>query len=125
MDLEVRHDGGRRHEVVHERRRQVLTVVPVRRVLEQDRTDRLGDTAADLALHDRGVDRQPAVLDHHVAVDADEPRLDVDLDLGHVGAARPAALASVVLAGHHEIGVGSLRQSRRLLRHDAGELAQR
>ena len=88
VDLEVRHDGRRRHQVVHERRREELTVVPVRRVLEQHRADRLRDAAADLALDDRRVDRQPAVLDDHVAVDADEAGLDVDLDLGARGCHR-------------------------------------
>ena len=69
MDLEVRDDGRRRHQVVHERRREELAVLVVRCVLEEHRADRLRDATSDLALDDRWVHRQAAVLDDHVAVD--------------------------------------------------------
>ena len=110
--------GGRRQQVVHERPREELAVVAVGRLLEQHGADRLGDAAADLALDDRRVDGQAAVLDHHVALDLDDAGLDVDLDEAAVRAAGPAALAAVVLVRCVEVAVDVVGKPLRLVGDD-------
>ena len=74
VDLDVRDVGRRRQQVVHERAGEELAVVAVRGVLEQHRPDPLRHAAADLALDDRRVDGDAAVLDHDVALDLHDAR---------------------------------------------------
>jgi len=91
LDLDRRRVGGRRHQVVHERRRQELPVLVVRGVLEQRLAEPLDDAAADLPLDDGRVDHPAAVLDDDVARNAHGTGLAVDLDDADVRRARPPA----------------------------------
>ncbi len=102
VDLDARDLGRGGQQVVHERAGEELRVVVVRGALEQDSTDALRDTAAHLALDDRGVDQRTAVLDDDVALDRHLTGLDVDLDDRAVGATRPSAFAAVERTGRFE-----------------------
>jgi len=86
-------------------------LVVVGDLLVQDRADSLGDSAADLAFDDGGVDELAAVLDHHVAGDGHKAGLEVDLDPADVGGHGPAALApvEVVVACQHALLWWALR----------------
>ena len=68
-DLDRRHLGARREQVVHEARGDELAGLVVGEVLVERAADPLDDAAVDLALDDHRVDDRAAVLDHHVAED--------------------------------------------------------
>src|SRR4051794_18691423 len=113
LDLDARHLRRGRQQVVHEGPREELRLVVVGRPLEQHRADALRDAAAYLALDDRRVDELPAVLDDDPTLDGNVTSVDVDLDDGAVGTARPAALSAVEDSGDLEVAV-VLRGGRHL-----------
>src|SRR5580704_1672711 len=106
LDLDPRNVTRGRQQVVHERGRLEVAVLVVGRSLKQHGADALRDTAADLALDDRGVDERAAVLGRDVPLHLHQAGLDVHLDDGTVAAARPSAFAAVERGLNLEISAG-------------------
>ena len=93
--------GGGRHQVVHQRGRQRLAVLVVRRLLVQRGADALHDAADGLALDDHRVDHGAAILGHDVVEHLDRTELRIDRD-GH----RVRGIAE-----HAGIDLGSVRHA--------------
>src|SRR5713101_807880 len=94
-------------------------------MLEQDGADPLGYATPHLAFDDRRVEGHTAVFDDQVAVEPDQPGLDVYLDDAAVGAARPAVVTPVEGASHGKVAVNFGGHAVWFLGENPGEFGER
>src|SRR5262245_23604903 len=81
-----------RHEVVHERRGEQLTIVAVDHLLAENLPHALRHPAMDLPLHDCPVQQVSDVIDCSVGHNGDDPGFRIDLDFADVASVRKAHL---------------------------------
>ena len=124
-DLQVGRIGGRRQQVVHERRRHRVADVVVGVLLQEHPADALDHAAGDLALDDRGVDHPSAVLGDDVAQDLHHPGAHVDLDGDHVAGVRPDGRRRDVAVDHLEARLHPLGEQVRPVVGGHGDVGDR
>src|SRR6478752_2416844 len=93
LDLGDLHRG--RDQVVHERPRPGLPVLPVGDLLVEHGAHALRDATADLAFDDGRVDHLAAVLHDRVARNPHLAGFEIDLDPAHVRGLRPSPFTAV------------------------------
>ena len=84
-----------RHDVIHERRGQQLTIVAVDHLLAENLAHALRHPAMDLPLNDCLVQNISDVIDRSVGHDGDDPGFRIDLDFADV-----ASVWKTHLRGH-------------------------
>ena len=111
-DLDVRHLGRHRHQVVGHVAVEQLAALVVEAVLEQRAADPLHHAAADLLVDQLRIDHGAAVLHAPVLEQRDEAGVGVDLEIARLDAVgegeRPGARH--VVARRHQLGLEAGRQ---------------
>ena len=123
----VAEQAGARHRVVHEAAGDDLRVAVIHAEFAEHLAQALRQPAQDLALQQGEVYDRAAIVDGHVAQQVGDPRLGVDLDLGHVRAGRVGLGRLVVDRGVEPAGEPGceLHKADAAIRSGDGEAATR
>ena len=126
IELDARHVGRHRHQVLGKARRHRRAVGIVHQPFEQCIAEPMRDAADHLARHDQRIDDAAAVVIDHEPLDRHASGLDVDLDLGDVAARGVGRLLRLEIDGGLEPRI-AVRGHREAVHADGeiGDLAQR
>src|SRR5262245_4332760 len=95
-DLDPGYIGGGGDQVVHQGGTETVALFVVGRMLQQNRSDTLGNSAPNLTVYDLRIYYLAAVLGDQVALESDQTGVNIYLHYGAMGSARPAADSSVI-----------------------------
>ena len=126
-DDDVGHLARHRHQVIGQAAVAQLARAVVQALLVQRAADALHDGAADLFVHQHGVDDAAAVFDRPVLQQPDEAGLGIDLDVRSLHAVREdeRVVAMRVVARHNQFGREAARQGVGPEVGDAAEFGER